>query len=206
MGGVGRFSEEVSRVQPRSAARVTADGGTGATLPTQSTGLQSAAGSLGVPDWAAGETAPIAGMPLPWRPLLLCVRGPGEAVGIEELEDKLLVRYRHMYVREINLRTRQTALVCRVRKDLKCKGCVDTRCKECLDTKQRVRRPYTDLSNPPHLGCPISGRFVPLQQDITFTTTQICVICGSIGGPGELAGVAGFEPAAVGFGDRCSTS
>ncbi len=52
------------------------------------------------------------------RYYFVCEALAGEAVGIEELEDKLLVRYRHMYVREINLRTRQTrALVCRVRKD-----------------------------------------------------------------------------------------
>ena len=37
-------------------------------------------------------------------------------VGIEPFDDKLLVRYRQMYIREINLQTRQTrALVCRVR-------------------------------------------------------------------------------------------
>ena len=52
------------------------------------------------------------------RYYFVCEALAGEAVGIEELEEKLLVRYRHRYVREINLRTRQTrALVCRVRKD-----------------------------------------------------------------------------------------
>jgi len=41
-----------------------------------------------------------------------------EWVGVEEVEDKLLVRYRHMYIREIDLRTRQTrALVWRVDQD-----------------------------------------------------------------------------------------
>ena len=41
-----------------------------------------------------------------------------EWVGIEELKDKLLVRYRHMYVREIDLPTRQTkTLVWRVDQD-----------------------------------------------------------------------------------------
>ncbi len=41
--------------------------------------------SLGVPDWAAGETAPIAGMPLPGRYYFVCEALAGEAVGIEEL-------------------------------------------------------------------------------------------------------------------------
>ena len=51
------------------------------------------------------------------RYYFVCEALAHEWVGIEELEDKLLVRYRHMYIREINLRTRQTrALVCRVRK------------------------------------------------------------------------------------------
>ena len=41
-----------------------------------------------------------------------------EWVGIEELEDKLLVRYRHLYIREIDLPTRQTrALIWRVGQD-----------------------------------------------------------------------------------------
>ena len=41
-----------------------------------------------------------------------------EWVGIEELEDKLLVRYRHMYIQEIDLSTRQTrVLVWRVDQD-----------------------------------------------------------------------------------------
>ena len=41
-----------------------------------------------------------------------------EWVGVEELEDKLLVRYRHLYIREVHLQTRQTrALVWRVGQD-----------------------------------------------------------------------------------------
>ena len=49
------------------------------------------------------------------RYYFVCEALAHEPVGIEELEDTLLVRYRHMYVREIDLRTRQTrALVCRV--------------------------------------------------------------------------------------------
>ena len=41
-----------------------------------------------------------------------------EWVGIEELKDKLLVRYRHLYVREIDLPTHQTrTLVWRVDQD-----------------------------------------------------------------------------------------
>lgn len=52
------------------------------------------------------------------RYYFVCEALAGEQVGIEKLEDKLLVRYRHMYVREIDLRTRQTrALVCRVHQD-----------------------------------------------------------------------------------------
>ncbi len=49
------------------------------------------------------------------RRSFVCEALAEEWVGIEELEDTLLVRYRHMYIREIDLRTRQTrALVWRV--------------------------------------------------------------------------------------------
>jgi len=37
-----------------------------------------------------------------------------QRVGIEPLEDKLLDRYQHMYVREIDLRRRTRPLVCSV--------------------------------------------------------------------------------------------
>ncbi len=49
------------------------------------------------------------------RYYFVCEALAEKQVGIESLDGKLLVRYRQMYIREINLRTRQTrALVCRV--------------------------------------------------------------------------------------------
>ena len=48
----------------------------------------------------------------------VCEALADEWVGVEELEDKLLVRYRHLYIREVHLPTRQTrALVWRVGPD-----------------------------------------------------------------------------------------
>ncbi len=49
------------------------------------------------------------------RYYFVCEALAEEQVGIESFEDKILVRYRHMYVREIDLRRRRTrALVCSV--------------------------------------------------------------------------------------------
>ncbi len=49
------------------------------------------------------------------RYYFVCEALAEQQVGIESFDDKLLVRYRQMYIRELNLRTRQTrALVCRV--------------------------------------------------------------------------------------------
>ena len=42
----------------------------------------------------------------------------------------------------------------------------------CLRTGRRMRRPYTDLSNPPRLDAPIGTRFVPLQG--------VVIICANL--------------------------
>jgi len=65
-------------------------------------------------------------LPYGSRRYFVCEALPNEHVGVRELDGKAVVAYRHMLVREIDLKTSRTIPIAWPADEAKCQPCPDT--------------------------------------------------------------------------------